>query len=158
MPRSPQSSQVLGRRGFRLAVVIGGVTIAAATATGVVLAGHFVNPPHALAHAAVQKTARVTPTTSQVEHHLAGVVNVNSEAIGKAVRIEHVSCISGSPGSYACSYVRSTPSRPGICSVAILNWTPDGDSTYTVMTAGRVALSAAACGPVTKVLHVLGTS
>jgi hypothetical protein len=41
----------------------------------------------------------------------------------------------------------------------MLKWTPeDMARTYTVQSSGRVALMAAECGPVTKVLHVLGTS
>ena len=68
-----------------------------------------------------------------------------------------VSCIEGSVGSYACSFVRALPPQPGVCSVALLRWTPDAGSTYTVTTAGRVDLPATQCGPVTKVMHVLGT-
>lgn len=148
----------MGRRGFRLAAVVGGATIAAATATGVVLAGHIANRAHAANHTpAFHKATRATPTVSQVEGQLAGVVNAHAAATGRSERIEHVSCITGGPGSYACSFVRTAPSQSGICSVAILRWTPDGDSTYTIVTAGRVALAAAACGPVQKVLHVLGT-
>jgi hypothetical protein len=54
--------------------------------------------------------------------------------------------------------VRSVPGKNRDCAVAILNWTPHGDSTYTVQTAGKVALAPEECGPVKKVLHVLGTS
>jgi hypothetical protein len=72
--------------------------------------------------------------------------------------MDHVSCISGGPGSYACSYVRTLPGNAGTCGVAILRWTPNAASTFTVQTAGRVALAPAQCGPVTKVLHALGSS
>ncbi len=72
--------------------------------------------------------------------------------------MEHVSCLAGGDGSYACSYVRTQPGNAGTCGVAILRWTPNGASTFTVQTAGRVALAPEQCGPVTKVLHVLGTS
>jgi hypothetical protein len=40
----------------------------------------------------------------------------------------------------------------------MLKWAPEGASTYTVLQSGRVDLAPAECGPVTKVLHVLGTS
>jgi hypothetical protein len=62
------------------------------------------------------------------------------------------------PGSYACSFVRTVRGTNSDCAVAILAWTPHGDSTYTVKTAGKVALAPEECGPVKKVLHVLGNS
>jgi hypothetical protein len=40
----------------------------------------------------------------------------------------------------------------------MLKWAPDGDSTYMVQTAGRVALAPSQCEPVTKVMHVLANS
>jgi hypothetical protein len=54
--------------------------------------------------------------------------------------------------------VRSVRGKGRDCAVALLRWTPHGDSTYTVQTAGRVALAPGQCGPVKKVLHALGTS
>lgn len=73
-------------------------------------------------------------------------------------RIGQVSCIAGGPGSYVCSYVRAG-ANSAVCAVAMLAWTPQNLSgMFTVQSSGRVALAAAECGPVTKVLHVLGTS
>ena len=88
---------------------------------------------------------------------LAGATNARSVELGGGT-IAHVSCLQGSPRSYACSFVRTSPSKGSSCGVAILLWTPEGNSTFTVQTAGRVALAPDECGPVTKVLHVLGTS
>jgi hypothetical protein len=108
------------------------------------------------AHAAI--APRTPPAAAEVAAQLTGVANNHATLTGAGGRIAQVSCIAGGRGSYACSYVRTIPGNGGICAVAILEWTPDAASTYTVKTSGRVSLPAARCGPVTKVLHVLGTS
>ena len=97
------------------------------------------------------------PTAEAVAAQLAGVADAQAAKAGGGT-IEHVSCLQGSPASYACSYVRTVPARGSACAVAILSWTPHGASTFTVQTAGRVALPPGDCGPVRRVLHVLGTS
>ena len=94
----------------------------------------------------------------EVETDFVGVTNAHSAAIGSRAKIGNASCVQGDPGSYACSFVRFAPPKPSVCAVAILKWTPGGDSTYTVQTTGRVPLAPGQCGPVKKVLHVLGTS
>jgi len=149
---------VLGRRSFRLTVVIGGATIAAATAVGVVFAAQLVTGPRpAASHAHVHRMTTTPPSASEVAQHLVGVSNAHAMATGSSVRIGKASCVEGDPGNYACSYVRGV-STGRVCAIAILKWTPKGASTYTVLQSGRVDLAPAECGPVTKVLHVLGTS
>ena len=88
---------------------------------------------------------------------LAGAANARSAIVGGG-KIAHVSCLQGGPRSYACSFVRTARAKSSSCAVAILSWTPARASTFTVQTAGRVALAPSECGPVAKVLHVLGTS
>jgi hypothetical protein len=97
------------------------------------------------------------PTAEAVAVQLAGVVNAHAAKVGGG-KIGHVSCLQGSPASYACSYVRIESVKGSSCALAILRWTPHADSTFTVQTSGRVALAPSECGPVRKVLHVLGTS
>ena len=134
---------------FRFVAVFG-TLIAAATAAGVVLVGGFASSGVA---ARIQTKP---PTAAAVAIQLEGAVNARSGMTGGG-RIDQASCVAGDPGGYACSYVRTVRSERS-CGVAILRWTPDADSTFTVQTAGRVALAPSACGPVTKVLHVVGTS
>lgn len=153
MDASSQSSHVLGRRAFRLAVVVGGATIAAAIATGVVFAAqlmtHVARPAVAATHPAEQRP----PAAAKVATELSEL-----SAMIDGGRIGQVSCLQGDPGSYVCSYVRAGADSP-VCAVAMLKWTPqDLSRTYSVQASGRVALAAAECGPVKKVLHVLGTS
>jgi hypothetical protein len=93
-----------------------------------------------------------------VQVDLVGSTNAAAVSLGERGTITGASCLEGSPGSYACSFVRTVRGRNSDCAVAILAWTPHGDSTYTVKTAGKVALAPKECGPVKKVLHVLGTS
>ena len=161
MGASNQSSQVLSRRSFRLAVVVGSAIIAATTAVGVVFAAQLVSRPHQ-ARAAKRASARpatpTPPSAREVERHFVGVNNAHAAQIKSRARIGNASCVQGNPGSYVCSFVRTVPPKPAVCAVAMLKWTPTGTSTYTVEQAGRVALPAAQCGPVQKVLHVLGTS
>ena len=146
---------MLSRRSFRLAVVVGGTTIAAATAVGVVFAAQLVTGPRP----AVPHAQRVTPpSAAEVVQHLVGVSNAHAMATGSAARIGKASCVEGDPGSYVCSYVRGVSPGDRVCAVAMLKWTPNGESTYTVLQSGRVDLAPGDCGPVTKVLHVLGTS
>jgi len=150
---------VLGRRSFRLTVVIGGATIAAATAAGVVFAAQLVTGPRpAVSHARLHRVTTTPPSASEVAQHLVGVSNAHAMAIGSSVRIGKASCVEGDPGNYACSYVRGASPNARVCAIAMLRWTPKGASTYTVLQSGRVDLAPAECGPVTKVLHVLGTS
>jgi len=142
-------------------VVVGGATIAAATAVGVVFAAQLVTGPrHVVAHPQrVTNAQRVTPPSAvEVAQHLVGVSNAHAMATGSAARIGKASCVEGDPGSYVCSYLRVSPASAGVCAVAMLKWTPNGQSTYTVLNSGRVDLAPGDCGPVTKVLHVLGTS
>jgi hypothetical protein len=145
--------------GFRLAVALGATVVAAATAAGVVLgAGLLMHAnPLPTPQAAAAATPR-PPTAAAVAGQLSGVANAHATLTGDGGRIAQVSCVSAAPGSYACSYVRTIPGNGGICAVALLRWTPESADTYTVQTSGRVALAPAACGPVRKVLHVLGTS
>lgn len=152
-----QPSQGLEKRAFEVTLLAGGAVVAAVAALTVVFGSQLVtdtSPPAALAAIA----PRTPPSAEQVEQDLVGLANTYSLDIGSAARIGRTSCVSGSPGSYACSYVRIVPPDRGVCAVALLRWTPNAASTYTVTTAGRVALPAEECGPVTKVLHVLGTS
>jgi len=145
--------------GFRLAIALGATVVAAATAAGVVLAAGLVTPAKpSSASAAAPAPARRAPTAEAVAAQLAGVANTHATLTGAGGRIDRVSCVSAAPGSYACSYVRTIPGNGGVCAVALLEWTPESQDTYTVQTSGRVALSPARCGPVRKVLHVLGTS
>jgi hypothetical protein len=154
-----QSSQGFDKRAFELTLLLGGAMVAAVTALTVVFGSDLVVDANANAPAAlVAIDPRTPPAAEQVERDLVGLTNAHSLAIGSAARIGHASCVSGGPGSYACSYVRIVPPGSGVCAVALLRWTPNKASTYTVTTAGRVALPANECGPVTKVLHVLGTS
>jgi hypothetical protein len=144
---------MLSRRSFRLAVVIGGATVAAAIATSVVFAAELITqaprPAIASAHAVAQKA----PPAAKVARELTKL-----SAVVDSGRIGQVSCLEGDPGSYVCSYVRAG-SDSAVCAVAMLKWTPlDMSRAYTVQSSGRVSLSAAECGPVKKVLHVLGTS
>jgi hypothetical protein len=148
---------VAGAFPFRLAAVALGALVVAATAAGVVLAARFVSPGRTVNAAPAHLQAR-GPTAAAVADQLAGASNARSEMTADGRRISHVSCISGGPGSYACSYVRTVPGKGVTCALAILRWTPSGASTFTVQTAGRVALPPRRCGPVAKVLHVLGTS
>jgi hypothetical protein len=116
--------------------------LAATTAAGVVLAANVVSSGHAAVVTTVRSPAgpRTTPpSAARVELELVGAANAEGTRAGGGT-IAHASCVQGSPGSYACSFVRREPGRAGTCAVAILSWTPDGDSTYTVVTAGRVAL------------------
>jgi hypothetical protein len=144
--------------GFRLAVALGAMVVAVVTAAGVVLAAQLVAPGKATPAAAAAVVRVHAPTAESVAGQLAGVANAHATLTGAGGRIDHVSCISAAPGSYACSYVRTIPGNGGVCAVAILRWTPQSTDTYTVQTSGRVALAPGDCGPVKKVLHVLGTS
>jgi hypothetical protein len=157
VPYRQQSSQGLGRRAFLLTLLVVGTVVAAIAALSVVFGAELVTSTNAPA-AVAATDPRTPPTAAQVEQDLVGLANTHSVAIGSAARIRHASCVSGSPGSYACSYVRIVPPGGGVCAVALLRWTPDRASTYTVTTAGRVSLPPEQCGPVTKVLHVLGTT
>jgi len=143
--------------GFRLAVALGSTVVAVATATCVVFAAQLVTQGRTTPSAAAAASVR-PPEASSVAGQLAGVVNAHATATGAGGRIDHVSCVSAAPGSYACSYVRTIPGNGGVCAVALLRWTPESASTFTVQASGRVALPAAECGPVRKVFHVLGTS
>jgi hypothetical protein len=143
--------------GFRLAVALGATVVAVATAAGVVLAAQLVTEDNDTSAAAAAASVR-PPTATSVAGQLAGVADAHATLTGEGGRIDHVSCVSAAPGSYACSYVRTIPGNGGICAVALLRWTPKSMDTYTVQTSGRVALAPEQCGPVRKVLHVLGTS
>jgi hypothetical protein len=138
-------------------------------AASVVFAAQFVTGPHQARAAAASASRarhleisvvarRDPPSAREVAQDFLDVNNAHATAIGSAARFGKVSCLQGDPGSYVCSYVRTVPPSAGVCAVAMLKWTPDATSTYTVQTAGRVSLTPAACGPVTKVLHALGTS
>ncbi len=154
MAREP--TQALGTRSYRLAIVVGTTTTATALAVAVVFGAQLVSGTPRPAAAATSSPS--PPSAVDVARELAGLINAHSKAIGSAARIGRVSCVQGGPGSYACSYVRVVPPAAGVCAVALLRWTPHTASTYTVGTVGRVALSPGACGPVTKVLHVVGSS
>jgi hypothetical protein len=158
---SPHSPQALSRRTFWLVVAVAGFGLAAATAAGVVLAANVVSPGH-IDRTTTRGSAapRTTPpSAARVELELVGATNAAATAMAGGGTIAHASCVEGSPGSYACSFVRTEPGKKArTCAVAVLSWTPGGDSTYTVVTAGRVALEPGECGPVKKVLHVLGTT
>jgi len=132
---------------------VGAALVVAASAAGVVFGARLTQGKPAHAAGAVVLRA---PTAAAVAEQLAGATNARSAMTGGG-KLGHVSCIQGSPRSYACSYVRIRSSA-STCAVAILRWTPKGSSTFTVQTSGRVALTPEQCGPVTKVLHVLGTS
>jgi hypothetical protein len=142
--------------GFRLVVAIGATVVAVVTATAVVFAAQLMAPDRATP--AASAAAPVPPSASSVAGQLAGVTNAHATLTGEGGRIGHVSCIAAAPGAYACSYVRTIPGNGGVCAVALLRWTPDTADTFTVQTSGQVALPAAQCGPVKKVMHVLGTS
>jgi hypothetical protein len=142
--------------GFRLVVALGATVVAVVTATTVVFAAQLMTPDRATPSASA--AAPVPPSAAAVAGELAGVTNAHATLTGEGGRIGHVSCVSAAPGAYACSYVRTIPGNGGICAVALLRWTPDGADTFTVQTSGQVALPAAQCGPVKKVMHVLGTS
>jgi hypothetical protein len=148
---------VAGSSLFRFVVGVGGAVVVIATAAGVVLAARLVAGGKTALPAAAAAPMR-PPTAGAVAGQLAGVANAHATLTGAGGRIEHVSCISGGRGSYACSYVRTVPGNGGVCAVALLRWTPHSASTFTVQTSGRVALAPGRCGPVTRVLHALGTS
>jgi len=151
--KSRQTAQSFGRRTFQLAVAAGGAFVAAATAAGVVLAAS--SRPELI----VRKTVKDAPPAARVvETDFVDVANAHSAAIGSTAKIGKASCVQGDPGSYACSFVRAAPPKPSVCAVAILKWTPGSLSTYSVQTTGRVPLAPSQCGPVQKVLHVLGNS
>jgi hypothetical protein len=153
--------QALSRRRFRLAVAVGGAVLAAGTAAGVVFAAGAVSADATARASAQRAPTDVSPSAARVARDLVGSANSAAVSLGSkggGGTIADASCLKGSPGSYACSFVRSVPGKSRDCAVAILNWTPHGDSTYTVQTAGKVALAPEECGPVKKVLHVLGTS
>ena len=153
-----RSSQDFGRRrAFQGTLFVGGTVVAAIAAVGIVFGSQLVIGTAAPA-AVVKIRHRTPPKPLQVESDLIGLANTRSIQIGSPARLGHMSCISASPGSYACSYVRIVPPHGRVCALAVLEWTPDKASTYTVKTAGRVALPPEKCRPVTKVLHVLGTS
>jgi len=149
-------------------VAAGGAFVAAATAAGVVLAANLVTTSHVRpGHRAassrpeliVRKTVKDAPPAARVvETDFVDVANAHSAAIGSTAKIGKASCVQGDPGSYACSFVRAAPPKPSVCAVAILKWTPGSLSTYSVQTTGRVPLAPSQCGPVQKVLHVLGNS
>jgi hypothetical protein len=138
-------------------VAVLAIVVAAGAATGVVLAADVVGPGHAR-RATVRSLAvgDVPPSAERVERDLVGSTKAAAASMGGGT-VANASCLQGSPGSYACSFVRAVPGKGLDCALAILKWTPHGDSTYTVQTAGRVALAPEQCGPVKKVLHVLGT-
>jgi hypothetical protein len=155
---SNRSSRALDRLTFGLVVTAVGIVAAAGAATGVALAADVVSPHHAgEVKARPTRVGDVAPSAEEVARDLVGGTNATAAAMVGGT-IANASCLEGSPGSYACSFVRIVPGRVRDCAVAILKWTPRGDSTYTVQTAGRVALAPEQCGPVKKVLHVLGTS
>ena len=152
MAASSQTAHVISRGSFRLAVVVGGATVATAVATGVVFAAQLMThaPQRAIA---ARASAQSPPTAAKVARELGRL-----SAVVDGGRIGQVSCVEGDSGSYACSYVRPGPGS-AVCALAMLKWTPqDLSGAYTVQSSGRVGLSPADCGPVTKVLHVLGTS
>ena len=139
---------------------MGATLVAATTVAGVVFAGQLVTQGKTAKAATddMPKAPDAAPDAQTVAVQLAVAANARSRMTAGGGRIDHVSCIQGGPDSYACSYVRTVPSRGNSCAVAILRWTPNPSSTYTVQKAGRVRLAPEACGPVTRVLHVLGTS
>jgi hypothetical protein len=139
---------------FRFGLFVAAALIVAAAATGVVFGARLMGPGKA---ASAVPIAVAAPTAEAVAAQLAGATNARSAMVGGGT-IAHVSCLHGGARSYACSYVRTSPAKGSSCAVAILLWTPQLASTFTVQTAGRVALAPSRCGPVTKVLHVLGTS
>ena len=144
---------MLTRRSFRLAVVVGGAIVAATVATGVVFAAHLMTHAPRRAAAPIHVTAPSPPSAAKVASELSKL-----SVVGDGGRIGQVSCLQGAPGSYVCSYVRAA-GESAVCAVAMLKWTPEDLSrTYIVQTSGRVSLSPAECGPVKRVLHVLGTS
>jgi len=140
---------------FRFGAVVAAALVAAAVAASVVFGAQLMTQGTKAARAATFVSR--PPTAEAVAEQLAGVANAHAAKVGGA-KIGHVSCIQGSPSSYACSYVRIVPAKGSSCAVAILRWTPHADSTFSVQTSGRVDLAPAECGPVRKVLHVLGTS
>ena len=123
--------------------------MAAATAAGVVLAAQVISGPTRTA-AAARTTSRPAPTAAEVARDLVGVTT-----LAQGEWISRVSCVEGSTGSYVCSFARP---QADACAVAMLKWTPDRPSMFTVQAAGRVLLAAEECGPVTEVLHALGAS
>lgn len=140
---------------FRLGFLGAAALTVAAVTVGVVFGAQLLTqgkPPPAAA-----AIVRTPPTAEAVAVQLAGATNARSAMVGGG-ELSHVSCLQGSPRSYACSFVRTTRAKGSSCAVAILSWTPTRASTFTVQTAGRVALAPGECGPVAKVLHVLGTS
>jgi hypothetical protein len=141
--------------GFRRAVVFGVALIAAATAAGVVFGAQLVTNAKTAKAAAVPVRTQ-EPTAAVFADQFASAANARSAMIGDGGTIGHVSCVEGSRASYACSFVRSRPGRGSSC--AILRWTQNPFSAFVVQRAGRVAPPPAECGPVTNVLHVLGTS
>lgn len=149
----PTPPHVLSRRSFRLVVVVGGATVAATIATGVVFAAGMMTHPVRQAVPSARPAVQRPPTAARVARELSQL-----SAVVDSGRIGQVSCLEGDPGSYVCSYVRAG-ANSAVCAVAMLKWTPlDLSRSYAVQSSGRVSLAAAECGPVTKVLHVLGTS
>ena len=134
-------------------MVVGGATIAAVTATGVVFAAQLMTHAPRRAAAPVAAAVPTPPTAAQVARDLAGL-----SAVVDGARIGQISCLEGDPGSYVCSYVRAGAGS-AVCAVAMLKWTPfERSRTYTVQTSGRVPLAPSRCGPVQQVLHALGTA
>jgi hypothetical protein len=152
-----QSSHAFGKHAFQLVLLAGGMVVAAVAALAVVFGSELVTDPTAPA-AIVTIRPHTPPAAEVVEKELVGVINAHSITIGSTARIAHASCVAGGDGTYACSYVQIVPPKTGACALAVLEWTPNTTSTYTVKTAGRVPLPPEECRPVTKVLHVLGTS
>jgi hypothetical protein len=150
--------RALSRRRFRVLVAVVGSVLAAGAAAGVVFAAGSLSAGPPVAEAQPTRPAETPPTATRVQIDLVGATNAAALSLDESGTIAGASCLEGSPGSYACSFVRSVRGKGRDCAVAILAWTPKGDSTYTVETAGKVALAPEECGPVKKVLHVLGTS
>jgi hypothetical protein len=151
--------QALSRQRFRLVVAVASAVIASGTAAGVVFAAGVVTPGEIEpGQAQAAWPPETPPTAARVQIDLVGSPNAAAVSLGGSGTIAGASCLEGSPGSYACSFVRNVLGKGRDCAMAILAWTPHGDSTYTVKTAGKVALAPEQCGPVKKVLHVIGTS
>ena len=114
----------------------------------------------AIAHAAFAKPQRIaaihradapTENRAQFQGELSGLL---LKASGGHHWFTRLSCVTGGPGSWACSYVlrRLRPS----CRLAFVTRLPSGE--VTVQQAGRVPVNAADCFPVERVLKVIGRS
>ena len=153
MPSVRSSFRLSRRARIRLGYVSLGLVLAgvAAATYAIALPAHATRRPHAVV--ARSTTTSAPPSAAEFAEDFVGATNQYARAKGDPTRISHPHCIRTAQDHalFMCAYTATKPGAPSKCYLMQARWTPDAESSFTVLLAGRTTR----CGSLREAVHSL---